>query len=160
VEGSLVRGTDGAPIGSRLIAQPFKSDQYFQPRPSAADFNAAASAATNWGASNPLLRDRVAQALGPIVKYAQGPKNGQTAGEDVVQWLQEQVKDDGKAETEKRFLPSWAKDHSTVAEQWIKNNPEAVGTWVGKDADAVKSESGDVVKAFFKDFATKHPGTW
>src|SRR5262245_51649841 len=69
-EGSLIPGKDGTPTGSRLIAQPFKGNEYFQPRPSAADYNAAVSSATNWGASNPLLRDRVAQALGPIVKYA------------------------------------------------------------------------------------------
>lgn len=159
-EGSLVRGKDGTPVGSRLIAQPFKGDEYFQPRPSAADYNAAASAATNWGASNPLLRDRVAQALGPIVKYAGGPKKGKLAGEDVVQWFQEQVKDDSTAEAEKRFLPSWANDHSAVAEQWVKNNAEAVGAWIGKDGDTVKSESGEVVKTFFKDYAAKHPGTW
>ncbi len=159
-EGSLVRDKDGRLAGSRLIAQAFKSDQYFQPRPSAVDCNAAASGASNWGASNPLLRDRVAQALGPIVKYASGPKKGKPAGEDVVSWFQEQVKDDDKAEAEKRFLPTWANDHAAVAEQWIKNNVEAVAAWTGKDADAVKNESGDLVKTFFKDFAAKYPGMW
>jgi K+-transporting ATPase ATPase C chain len=156
-EGSLLE-KDGKTVGSRLIAQGFKGDLYFQPRPSAVDYNAAASGATNWGASNPLLRDRVAQALGPIVKYASGPRKGKLAGDDVVQWFQAQVKDDAKAD--KRFLPSWANDHSTVAEQWIKNNAEAVGAWIGKDADTVKNESGDVVKTFFKDYAARHPGTW
>jgi K+-transporting ATPase ATPase C chain len=159
-DGSMVRNVDGKAIGSRLIAQAFKGEQYFQPRPSAADYNAAASGATNWGASNPLLRDRVAQSLGPIVKYAKGPKLGKLAGDDVVQWFQEQVKDDGKAEVEKRFVPTWANDHSSVAEQWIKNNAEAVGAWIGKDDKTVKAESGDVVKTFFKEYAAKHPGTW
>src|SRR5947209_17259675 len=67
-EGSLIIGPDGKPVGSRLIAQPFSKDEYFQPRPSAASYNAAASGASNWGASNYALRDRVARALGPIVK--------------------------------------------------------------------------------------------
>src|SRR5271157_4410977 len=63
-EGSLLRGPDGKPVGSRLIAQPFSGEEYFQPRPSAVSYNATASGASNWGASNPLLRDRVAQQLG------------------------------------------------------------------------------------------------
>jgi K+-transporting ATPase ATPase C chain len=159
-EGSLVRGADGRAIGSRLIAQAFKGDQYFQPRPSAVDYNAAASGASNWGASNPLLRDRVAQFLGPIVKYARGPNQGKLAGDDVVLWFQEQTKDDASKKAEDRFLPSWANDHASVAEQWIKNNAEAVGAWIGKDDKAVKDESGEIVKTYFKDYAAKQPGTW
>ena len=54
--------------GSRRIAQPFSDARYFQPRPSAADYNAAASTGSNYSASNPLLRDRVARQLGPIVR--------------------------------------------------------------------------------------------
>jgi potassium-transporting ATPase KdpC subunit len=34
--GSIIKGSDGKPIGSVLIAQPFSKDEYFQPRPSAA----------------------------------------------------------------------------------------------------------------------------
>src|SRR5690348_13145214 len=68
--GSLIAGRDGQPIGSRLIAQNFTGDQYFQPRPSAANYNAAASGASNWGANNPKLRFRVAWQLGPIVRYS------------------------------------------------------------------------------------------
>ena len=40
---------DGKPIGSRLIAQPFTGDEYFQPRPSAASYNGAASGASQLG---------------------------------------------------------------------------------------------------------------
>ena len=76
-QGSLLTDAKGKPIGSRLIAQPFTADEYFQPRPSAASYNAAASGASNWAASNYLLRDRVARQLGPIVKYRSGPKKGQ-----------------------------------------------------------------------------------
>src|SRR5439155_666369 len=52
-EGRLIY-RDGKLIGSRLIAQPFAGDEYFQPRPSAASYNAAASGASNWGANNYL----------------------------------------------------------------------------------------------------------
>src|SRR3989442_9709250 len=87
-QGSLILAKDGAVIGSRLIAQPFSADEYFQPRPSAAGYNGAASGATNWGANNPLLRARVAQALGPIVKYgAKSPKKGQPVGPHVDAWF-------------------------------------------------------------------------
>src|SRR5260221_34969 len=48
--GSLVKGPDGTVVGSRLIAQPFTKDEYFQPRPSAASYDASASAATQTGA--------------------------------------------------------------------------------------------------------------
>src|SRR3954463_14797225 len=62
-QGSLLRDADGNVIGSRLIAQPFSGAEYFQPRPSAADYNGAASGASNWGANNTLLRERVTKAL-------------------------------------------------------------------------------------------------
>ena len=67
---------EGKSVGSRLIAQPFTADEYFQPRPSAASpaYNAAASSPSNLAGNNYLLRDRVAQQLGPIVTYAGGPE--------------------------------------------------------------------------------------
>ena len=75
-QGSLLRDADGHAIGSQLIAQPFTADEYFQPRPSAASYNAAASGASNWAGSNYLLRDRVARQLGPIVEYRSGSEEG------------------------------------------------------------------------------------
>ena len=52
-EGSLIRRPDGTVIGSRLIAQKFTRPEYFQPRPSAADYNAASTSGSNYGPSNP-----------------------------------------------------------------------------------------------------------
>lgn len=52
-EGSLIRRADGSLIGSRLIAQKFERPEYFHPRPSGVDYNAASTGGTNYGPSNP-----------------------------------------------------------------------------------------------------------
>lgn len=46
-EGSLITRADGTIIGSLLIAQKFTKPQYFHPRPSAVDYNAASAGGSN-----------------------------------------------------------------------------------------------------------------
>jgi K+-transporting ATPase ATPase C chain len=58
-EGSLIYDRERNVIGSELIAQPFASDRYFQPRPSAADYKADAASGSNLGTKNPDLRTKV-----------------------------------------------------------------------------------------------------
>ncbi|WP_419403511.1 potassium-transporting ATPase subunit KdpC [Stenotrophomonas rhizophila] len=48
--------------GSRLVAQPFVGDGYFQTRPSAANYDPMAAAGSNLARSNPALQERVAEA--------------------------------------------------------------------------------------------------
>ena len=60
-EGSLIYSRDRTVIGSALVAQPFASDRYFSPRPSAADYRADAAGGSNLGQSNPGLRKEVAE---------------------------------------------------------------------------------------------------
>jgi K+-transporting ATPase ATPase C chain len=74
--GSLLKGPDGKVVGSRLIAQPFTKDEYFQPRPSAASYDASASAASTYAASNYLLRNRVAGTLDQLSNIRAGRKPG------------------------------------------------------------------------------------
>jgi K+-transporting ATPase ATPase C chain len=51
--GSLIRRADGTVVGSSLIAQKFERPEYFHPRPSGVDYNAASTGGTNYGPSNP-----------------------------------------------------------------------------------------------------------
>ncbi|AGA29678.1 potassium-transporting ATPase subunit KdpC [Singulisphaera acidiphila] len=58
--GSLIE-RDGKVIGSELIAQPFVSDKYVHPRPSAVDYKGDAAGGSNLGTKNPDLRAKVAE---------------------------------------------------------------------------------------------------
>lgn len=60
-EGSLLRDRSGTVIGSELIAQPFASDRYFVPRPSAVDYRADATGGSNLGSKNPDLRRKITE---------------------------------------------------------------------------------------------------
>jgi potassium-transporting ATPase KdpC subunit len=66
-EGSLIRRADGTIVGSRLIAQKFTRPEYFQPRPSGVDYNAASRGGTNYGPSNPDHVKRVQERLDAVV---------------------------------------------------------------------------------------------
>jgi|SRR5581483_6867192 len=163
--GSLVYGKDGKPIGSRLIAQEFKGDEYFQSRPSAAGYNGAASGASNWGASNYKLRDRVARSLASLVDYKSGPKKGRPVAPDVVRWFRDEQP--GAAAT-------WAKDHPGLAQafvtsedvlkdyvkEWFGKHPAEYEAWKKGNKDNTDPKPDDLAVAFFEGFAREHPGTW
>jgi len=51
---------DGRVVGSSLIAQPFEGEEWFQPRPSAVDHNAAGSGGANLGPTNEDLLATIA----------------------------------------------------------------------------------------------------
>ena len=60
-QGSLLE-RDGKTVGSALVAQPFADPRYFQPRPSAANYDPMAAAGSNLARSNPDLHKRIAEA--------------------------------------------------------------------------------------------------
>src|SRR5262245_22306889 len=165
--GSLIDGPNGRPVGSRLIAQAFNGDEYFQSRPSAASYNAAAAGGSNWGASNPKLRFRVARQLGRIAKYADSDRRGQLVGPDIERWFAEKdrvaewaannttaasewVKTDDNT---KKVVADWAKAHSDVLDRWKKENP-------GKDVPNPDEKPEDLAVQFFASFAAKYPRTF
>ncbi len=157
-EGSMVV-VDGKVRGSTLIAQPFTGKEYFQPRPSAAGSNgydASASGASNFAASNPLLRDRVARQLGPIVRYdpEKSPtKKGELVGPDVEAWFAKQAPD---------FALTWAKGHPKLAEQWVKDNADIVAGLLKKDVKDVTDNAADNAEPFFEAYVKvdAYKGTW
>ncbi len=174
-QGSLILDAKGNPVGSRLIGQPFTSDEWFWPRPSATTpvYNAAASGGSNYAANNILLRDRVARQLGPIVKYAAGAKKGQLVAADVESWFQKD-----KFDKKPGLVAQWAAKYPTIAQNWVKNdmtgdkygpNGQYIVAWQkthAKDVEQWKKDNPgapdpkpeDLAAAFFTGFSKDHPG--
>ena len=71
-EGSLIRRDDGTIVGSRLIAQKFTRPEYFQPRPSGVDYNAASTGGSNYGPSNPDHLKAVQERLDAVIDAGRG----------------------------------------------------------------------------------------
>lgn len=82
-EGSLLL-REGQVRGSRLIAQPFVGDGYFQARPSAANYDPMAATGSNLARSNPALQQRV-QASITAIAAREGIPAAQVPGELVTQ---------------------------------------------------------------------------
>ena len=165
--GSLVAGPDGKPVGSRLIAQPFTKDEYFQPRPSAASYDASASASSSLAASNYALRDRVARALGPILKYRSGPKTGQPVAPDVENWSQRDL-----FQGKPHIIAQWADLHNALAQAWVKADPKngayvddwakahpaIVAKWIKDNPGIPQPKADDLAIVFFENFSNENPG--
>jgi K+-transporting ATPase ATPase C chain len=166
-EGSLLMGPDGQPVGSKLIAQPFTKDEYFQPRPSAASYDASASASSTLAPSNYLLRNRVATMLGPIVKYRGGLKAGQLVAPDVETWFQQDRYQGNPA-----IVAQWADLHNGLAvawvgadsthgsyvDSWAKTRPAVVANWVKANPSTPQPKAADLAVVFFENFSKENPG--
>jgi K+-transporting ATPase ATPase C chain len=81
--GSIVM-VDGKARGSALVAQPFADARYFQPRPSAANYDPMAAAGSNLARSNPDLRKRIEELTRDVAKR-EGIPPAQVPGELVTQ---------------------------------------------------------------------------
>lgn len=73
--GSLIAGADGAPVGSALIGQSFVDaagdplPEYFQSRPSAANYDGGASTGSNLGPENPELIASIAERKAQLAEF-------------------------------------------------------------------------------------------
>jgi K+-transporting ATPase ATPase C chain len=84
-QGSVIRRDDGSVLGSSLVAQAFTRPEYFHPRPSAVDYNAASTGGSNFGPSNPEHLQLVQQRLAALAaresaSASQVPSEMVTAG--------------------------------------------------------------------------------
>lgn len=165
--GSLLLGPDGTPVGSRLIAQPFTRDEYFQSRPSAAAYNGSASASSSLAASNYALRDRVARTLGPIVKYRSGPKAGQPVAPDVERWFQQDAHQGSPhivarwANLHNALAQSWVKAdpaHGAYVDEWAKRHPALIAEWIKDNPSIPQPQAADLAVLFFRNFSEESPG--
>lgn len=163
-EGSLVTDAKGNIVGSRFIAQPFTGDEYFWPRPSAVSYNGGSSGASNWGANNPQLRDRVARQLGPIVKYRNGPKKGQLVGPDIEAWFRSKPDLVGRwAEAHPAFAQNWVKGDKLNADYvigWQQKHAGEVAAWKRGNPAMLEPKPEDLAVPFFKSYSKTLPGTW
>lgn len=167
--GSILKGPDGKPVGSLLIAQPFTKDEYFQPRPSAASYNAAASASSAYSVSNYALRDRVARQIAPVALYADGPKKGQPVAPDVDTWFQAD-----KFAGQSGIVAQWADAHNSLAQGWVtgdpthgafvdawsKAHPDIVAAFIKANPATPKPQASDLAVTFFEHWSKDHPGAF
>ncbi|MCX6639710.1 MAG: potassium-transporting ATPase subunit KdpC [bacterium] len=62
----------GQPVGSALIGQKFSDPRYFQPRPSAVDYNPMPSGGSNLGPISAVLKDLIAARRADLVRSCGG----------------------------------------------------------------------------------------
>jgi K+-transporting ATPase ATPase C chain len=167
--GSIVRDTDGKVIGSLLVAQPFTKDEYFQPRPSAASFDATASTSSGYAPSNYALRDRVSRVIGPLATYADGDNKGKPVAPDVEAWFQAD-----KFGGNPHIVGQWADAHNSLAQAWVTGDPThgayvddwakshdaVVKDWIKANPATPQPKASDLAVVFFKAFSNEHPGAF
>jgi K+-transporting ATPase ATPase C chain len=167
--GSLLKGPDGTVVGSKLIAQPFTKDEYFQPRPSAASYDASASASSALAASNYALRDRVARVLGPIVSYRSGSNAGKPVAPDVEAWFQKDL-----YQGSPHLIAQWADTHNSLAQGWVnadpthgayvdawtKSHPAVVADFIKNNPATPQPKAPDLAVVFFETYSKENPGTF
>lgn len=147
--GSIMYNREGTALGSHLIAQRFTDPAYFHPRPSAASYEASASAASCLAPSNAALRHRVEQSLGSLLTYASGQKAGLPIGPDIEKWFQKTPD----------LLKEWATLNPALAKAWVELDPERkrfVESW----AQMLVHKEADIPVRFFQNFSKEHPGTF
>ena len=163
VNGSIVRDADGKVIGSLLVAQPFSKDEYFQPRPSAASYDASASASSALSTNNYALRDRVARTIGPIAAY----RNGKPVAPDIESWFQKDMFQGAPhivaqwADLHNSLAQAWVKadpTHGAYVDNWSKAHPDLVAKWIKDNPATPQPKAPDLAVVFFENLSKDNPG--
>jgi K+-transporting ATPase ATPase C chain len=161
--GSLLYDEAHKAVGSVLIAQAFTDDGYFQPRPSAANYDATASASSALAVSNYALRDRVARTLGPIVRYA----DGRLVAPDIETWFKQ-----NRFQGKPAIVAQWARAHPTLATAWVnadpanqayvtkwqKTHPAMLAKYKRQNPYASAPQPADLGVLFFQSLSLQNPG--
>lgn len=89
-KGSLLQNSEGITIGSKWLSQNFQNPKYFSPRPSAKNFEALPSGASNLSATSRELKDQVERRLNSL------ENKWNINGEIQVKWDRNSVPDELK----------------------------------------------------------------
>jgi len=114
-----------------------------------------------------MLRYRVAQALGPIVKYKSGPKAGQLVAPDIEAWFQQD-----SAGGQPHIVAQWADAHNAAALGWVNADPShakyitdwaashkaEVADWIKQNPGTPTPQPSDLPVVFFENFSKQYPG--
>ena len=166
--GSIVRDDDGKVIGSLLVAQPFTKDEYFQPRPSAASFDATASTSSGYGAVNYALRDRVARAIGPIVdlrrrrqerQARRARRRGVVPGRQGRRQPAYRRPMGRRPQQPRAGLGDRRSDPSApMSTRGRRPTTPTVKDWIKANPGTPQPKASDLAVVFFKSFSNEHPG--
>lgn len=115
---------NGKVVGYALIGQSFTKPEYFWGRPSAVDYNAAGSAGSNKGPSNPDYLKQVSDRIDTLLKYNPTIKKAEIPADMVTasgSGLDPNISEQGAIIQIKRIAVARQLDEKTVAELVVKN---------------------------------------
>lgn len=147
--GSILIGPNNKAVGSKLIAQAFTQDYYFQPRPSAAGYDASASRSSALAASNYQLRNRITHQLGSL---AHG-ENGKPIAPDIDAWFQQD-----KFQGEPHLVAQWASLYPLQAAAWVHADPAHRAYLDQWKKSHPTLQTGNEAVIFFQQFSLQNPG--
>jgi K+-transporting ATPase ATPase C chain len=109
----------------------------------------------------------VASALGPIVKYRGGPKDGQLVAPDIEQWFQQD-----RYQGNPLIGAQWADAHNSLAQAWVTADPShglyvtnwakthaaVVAQYIKDNPSTPQPQATDLAVVFFENFSKENPG--
>lgn len=115
---------NGKVVGYALLGQSFTKPEYFWGRPSAVDYNAAGSAGSNKGPSNPDYLQQVSERIDTLLKYNPTIKKADIPADMVTasgSGLDPNISEQGAIIQIKRIAALRKLDEKIIAELVVKN---------------------------------------